>query len=135
MHNPFEKALRLNLEYQQVLKEQLRRIEQAQQRNNELQNKIRVILTSVSKKRSLPPQSIATNFPGTGGNHTYDKKATPAALLFFVDQDGNIPPDNPDTIMKKEYFGTYFLLDMSEIHEDASFAVSCHRRTSDKVTF
>lgn len=35
--NSYEVALQINQQYQQILKEQLKRIEQAQQRNNELQ--------------------------------------------------------------------------------------------------
>jgi hypothetical protein len=50
--NAIQRTLELNLEYQSQLREQLKRIEQAQQRNNELQVLIKSDPTDQPEKNS-----------------------------------------------------------------------------------
>jgi hypothetical protein len=81
-------ALAVNLQYQALLKDQLKRIEQARTRNQELQKQLKSILSHSNKK---PPRKTAS----------LTKKSF--NIPFFTDLAGNAPPDNPDAIRRKKH--------------------------------
>lgn len=68
-----QRILSLNRKYQAILRDQLLRIEQAQQRNQELHKKIRLLVTQSGKNRPNKSQPV--------------KKQVGS---YFVDADGNV---------------------------------------------
>eukprot|EP01116_Phalansterium_solitarium_P022105 TRINITY_DN7178_c0_g1_i1.p1 TRINITY_DN7178_c0_g1~~TRINITY_DN7178_c0_g1_i1.p1 ORF type:complete len:524 (-),score=187.33 TRINITY_DN7178_c0_g1_i1:71-1642(-) len=80
-------ALQANRHYQEVVLQQLRQIEQAIQRNNELQSKVRAVLSHSNQVRRAAAQ---------GQQPVRDFKRA------FVDANGQEPEPNADTVRKAE---------------------------------
>ncbi|GAM19922.1 hypothetical protein SAMD00019534_030970 [Acytostelium subglobosum LB1] len=80
-------ALSLNLEYQRSIKRYLEKIESAIEKNQDLLRKAKASFTNTTSKSN---------------KHSDKKPGHP----YFALETGELPPDNPDTILVKQHFGT-----------------------------
>jgi hypothetical protein len=85
------KCLELNRQYQNILRIELKRIEQVQLRNSEAQKKVQGIL---NQGRATQRKSTSVAFKKSPGQP------------YFVDADGTRPIDNPDTVARREKLKT-----------------------------
>ncbi|KAL6074235.1 Transcription factor MYB3R-1 [Balamuthia mandrillaris] len=107
----FRSALELNRQFQAVLKEQLRNIEEARHRNQELQKRLRSVIAQ-NKKSGAIANAAAAAAAGGGRKGAAGVLAPPAIFgsrigphkkgtSYFTTSDGMTPPDNQDAIRRR----------------------------------
>lgn len=79
------RALALNLQYRETLKQQLKNIEEARARNADYQKKIKALIVQGQKKTARKPGKRSFTAP------------------YFATASGQVPPDNRDTVKRKDY--------------------------------